>query len=155
MRGNSQKNKNKKVLSSLKLVVNISLGFPAHFYYNYVSLAAPQPQDGSCKGRALVQFCFLWFGLPTVPECRDHCRHSKMNTGIPAVAQQDQRHLCRPRTQVPSPAQHSGLKDLVVLQLPHRSQPQLSSDPWPGNATCHRAAKKEKINEKSNKQINK
>ena len=36
------------------------------------------------------------------------------------------------------------LKDLVLLKLQRRSQRWLRSDPWPGNSTCPRVAKKEK-----------
>lgn len=53
--------------------------------------------------------------------------------GVPAVAQQDQQRLWNTGAQVPSPAQHSGLKDPEL---------QLRSDPWPWNATCRRVAKK-------------
>ena len=41
-----------------------------------------------------------------------------------------------------------GGKDQVWLQLQHRSQLQLRSDPWPGNSTCHRVAKNEKKKKK-------
>ena len=34
--------------------------------------------------------------------------------------------------------------DPVLLQLQHRSQLWLGSDPWPGNSTCCRMAKKDK-----------
>ena len=34
---------------------------------------------------------------------------------------------------VRSPAQHSGLKDLALLQLQHRSQLQLRFNSWPRN----------------------
>jgi len=37
--------------------------------------------------------------------------------GVPTVAQWDQQHLCSAGTHVQSLAQHSGLKDLVLLQL--------------------------------------
>ena len=40
--------------------------------------------------------------------------------------------------QVPFPAGHSGLKDLALLQLPHRLQLRLESDPRPGNSVCCR-----------------
>ena len=45
--------------------------------------------------------------------------------------------------QVPSPAQHSGFKDLALMQLRRGSQLWLGSDPWPRNSIYHRAAKKE------------
>ena len=35
--------------------------------------------------------------------------------------------------QVPSPAWHSGLKDLALLQLQHKSKLQLVFNPWPRN----------------------
>ena len=35
--------------------------------------------------------------------------------------------------QVHSPTQHSGLKDLVLLQLQHGLQLQLRFNPWPRN----------------------
>ena len=40
---------------------------------------------------------------------------------------------CRFEPQVAGliPARHSGLKDLALLQLPHRLQLRLGSDPWP------------------------
>ena len=60
--------------------------------------------------------------------------------GVPSVAQKD-RHLCNTRTQVQSPASHSGLKDPVLSQ--RRSHLWLGSDPWPGNSICCGAAKKE------------
>ena len=34
---------------------------------------------------------------------------------------------------VPSLAQHSGLKDLALLQLQHSLHPWLGLNPWPGN----------------------
>ena len=37
--------------------------------------------------------------------------------------------------QVRSPAWHTGLKDLTMLQLRHRPQRQLGSDFWPRNST--------------------
>ena len=43
---------------------------------------------------------------------------------------------CSTRTQVPSLAQHSGLKDWAMVQL------LLRFDPWPGHSTCHGVAKK-------------
>ena len=46
--------------------------------------------------------------------------------------------------QVQSPAQHSGLQELVLQQLWYRLQLQLGLDPWPGNYICHGVAKKEK-----------
>ena len=39
-------------------------------------------------------------------------------------------------------AWHSGLKDPALLQLKHRSQLWLRSDPWPRNSMCCEAAKK-------------
>ena len=48
-----------------------------------------------------------------------------------------------PRSQVPSLAQPSRLKDLVLLQLQHRSQRWLRSDSWARNASCHGVAEKE------------
>ena len=64
-------------------------------------------------------------------------------TGIPSVLQQDRRHLCcagmQIRTLVRSLAQHSG------------SQLWFSSDPWPRNSICCRAAK----NRNKNKPITK
>ena len=53
----------------------------------------------------------------------------KILFGVPAVMQWDQWLLCSTRMQVRFPAQHSGLKNLVLLQLWCRSQLQLSSDP--------------------------
>ena len=48
------------------------------------------------------------------------------------------------RMQVQSLAWHSGLKDLVLLQLWLRSELWLSSNAWPRISICHGAAKKEK-----------
>ena len=53
--------------------------------------------------------------------------------GVPTVAQQDWQYFCSTRMQVQSLAQHSGLKDPVLLQLQHTLQLQLRSDPWTGN----------------------
>ena len=52
---------------------------------------------------------------------------------VPDVVQWDLDRLClwSAGAQVPSPAWHSGLKDLAVLQLCHRLQLPLGSDPWP------------------------
>ena len=46
--------------------------------------------------------------------------------------------------QVRSLAWHSGLKDLVLLELRHRLQLWLGSDPWSGNSMYHGVAKNEK-----------
>ena len=64
--------------------------------------------------------------------------------GVPAVVQMDRQHLCSARTRVRCLAWHSGLKELVLLQLWHRLQLQLGSDLWPRNSICHGVAKKEK-----------
>ena len=48
---------------------------------------------------------------------------------------------------IPSPAQQ--VKDLVLLQLWLRSQPQLRSETWPRNSTWCRAAKKEEKKQKT------
>ena len=69
---------------------------------------------------------------------------SEIDPGVPTVAQQDLQCLCSARTQVQSPARHSGLRHLVLLLLRQRSQRWCGSDPWPGNSICHRAGKKEK-----------
>ena len=61
--------------------------------------------------------------------------------GTPAVAQRDPRCLWSTGTQIQFPAQHSGLKDLVLLQLQHRSKLRLRSDPWPKNSIHHGAAR--------------
>ena len=49
------------------------------------------------------------------------------------------------RMQVRSLAQHSWLKDPALLQLQHKLQLWLTSDPWPASTICHRVARKEKI----------
>ena len=54
-----------------------------------------------------------------------------------------------PGMQIQFPAWHSGFKDPGLLQLWHRLQLQLGSDPWPGNSLCCRAAKKEKKKKES------
>ena len=52
------------------------------------------------------------------------------------------------------PTRHSGLKDLAMPQLQHRSPLQLRSDPWPGNSTCRAGQpKKKKINKNKNKML--
>ena len=43
-----------------------------------------------------------------------------------------------------SPGQEQWVKDPVLLQLQLRLQLCLRSDPWPGNSTCHRTAKRGK-----------
>lgn len=50
---------------------------------------------------------------------------------------------------IPSLAQW--IKDHTLLQLQLRLQLQLSSDPWPRNSICRRAAKIEKKNQKPKK----
>ena len=67
--------------------------------------------------------------------------YKKMLAGVLAVEQQDQWHLWN-SGMILGLAQW--VKDLVLLQLRHRSQLQLGSDPWPRNTTCHKVAKKEK-----------
>ena len=47
-----------------------------------------------------------------------------------------------PGRKVQALARHSGLKDPAWLQLWHRSQLRLGSDPWPRNSICHGAAPK-------------
>ena len=71
--------------------------------------------------------------------------------GVPALEQWDPWHLQRQDAGIGSPAQHSGLKDLVLLQLWHRSQLQLRSDPWLRNSICCGVAKKENKNKQTNK----
>ena len=56
--------------------------------------------------------------------------------------QQDQQSLYSARTQVPSQAWHSGLKELALPQPRHRLQLRLGSDPWPGKSIHCEAAKK-------------
>ena len=60
------------------------------------------------------------------------------------MAQWDQRLLCSVKMQVPSLAQHTGLKDPALLKLQRLSHLWLGYDPWPGNSVCGRAAKNEK-----------
>lgn len=60
--------------------------------------------------------------------------------GAPAVAQHVGWHLWSTGTQV-RPAQW--VEDLMLLQLCHRPQLWLGSDPWPWSPTCHGAAEKE------------
>ena len=63
---------------------------------------------------------------------------------VPTVTQRDQQHLCSARTQVQSLAQHSGLKDPVLLQLWCRLKLWLGFDPWPGNFHVLRVYPKQK-----------
>ena len=79
----------------------------------------------------------------------------KINPGVSAVAQQDQQCLCSTRTQVPSPARHSGLKHLALLHLWYGSQLRIGSDPRPGNFICQEAAKKEKKKKFKSTMLNK
>ena len=58
------------------------------------------------------------------------------------VSKQDRWHLCSTRSQVQSPAQHSGLKDLALLQLWGRLQ--LWFDVTLGLGIPHAAKKKRK-----------
>ena len=62
--------------------------------------------------------------------------------GVPTVVQWDWQHLCSIGMQVGSLARYSGLKDPLLLQLQHRSQLQLESDPSPRNSICCEADKK-------------
>ena len=62
------------------------------------------------------------------------------------MVQQDQQCLCSTRTQIPSLAWHSELKDLALPLLWHRLQLQLGSDPWPEKSMYRGLAKKEKKN---------
>ena len=55
--------------------------------------------------------------------------------------------------EVPSLAWHSELKDPSLLQLRHRLQPWLRSDPSPGTSMCHEAVKKKKKKKKKKKRI--
>ena len=50
------------------------------------------------------------------------------------MVQQDQWCLCSARMWVQSLTGHSGLKDQVLLQLQHRLQLRLESDPWSENS---------------------
>ena len=59
------------------------------------------------------------------------------------MVQQDGRHLWSTGTQVRSPAQDSGLKDLALPQQWHRLQLLLESEPRPRNSICCQVAKKE------------
>ena len=52
--------------------------------------------------------------------------------------------VCSTRSQIWSPAWHSGLKELVWPQLRCRLQLWLRSDPWLGNCICCRVSKKGK-----------
>ena len=61
---------------------------------------------------------------------------------VPTVVQWNQQHLCSARMQVQSPAQNSGLKDLVLLQLQYRLQLWFGSDTRPRNSICCGVAKK-------------
>lgn len=53
--------------------------------------------------------------LPLHAQVQGHLKNS--SPGLPAVAQWNWWCLCSTRTQVQSPAQHSGLKDLALLHL--------------------------------------
>ena len=64
------------------------------------------------------------------------------------MAQQELQCLCSSRTQVQSPAWHSGLKDPALQQLWHRSPLWLRFDLWPGNSICCRVAKRKKKKKK-------
>ena len=64
------------------------------------------------------------------------------------MEQQDRQHSLEHQDTglIPGPAQW--VKDLAFLQLWHRSQLWLGSDPWARNSICHMAAKKEKKKKK-------
>ena len=66
--------------------------------------------------------------------------HRSAKAGVPTVAQWDQLYLRSARTQVRSPAWHSGLR---IWQCGSCSLGLIcGSDPWPGNSMCHREAKR-------------
>ena len=71
---------------------------------------------------------------------------NKRQSGVPAVAQQNQPGFWSARMQVQSPARHSGLKDVASPLLVEGSPLQLRSDPWLGNSIHCTVAKQEKIN---------
>ena len=60
------------------------------------------------------------------------------------MAQRGLWHLCSTRAQIWPLTEHSGLKDLVLPQLWHRSQLWLRSDLWTGNSIRCGVAKKRK-----------
>ena len=66
---------------------------------------------------------------PTFSDEKIEIRQIKNGQGVPTVAQWDGQSLCRSRSGVPSPAQHSELRDLVLPQLWHGLQLWLGSDP--------------------------
>ena len=68
---------------------------------------------------------------------------SKVSTmGVPAVVQRDQQCLWRAGSHIPIPGPAQWVKDPALLQLWHRRQLQLGSDPWPKRSMCGKAAKK-------------
>ena len=79
------------------------------------------------------KLCCLWSGHENI-----------LLPGVPAVEQWDGQCPGSTGTKVRSPAQHSWVKDLALLQRQLRSRLRLTSDPWPGISMCHGAARKEK-----------
>ena len=71
---------------------------------------------------------------------------------VAAVVQWDWWCLCSTRAQVQSPAQPSGLKNLVLPQLWHRLKLWLRSDSWPRNSICHGEARTKKKKKKRKKE---
>ena len=88
-----------------------------------------------CRPVAIALFRPLAWEPPYATSAALKKKKERKRRGVPAVVQWDGQHLCSARTQVPSPARHSGLKDPVLLQL------RLRFDLWPGNTRGHRAAK--------------
>lgn len=88
---------------------------------------------------------FLWFSMNLRNLDHRACmtvikRNWKEVIGVSAVAEWNWEHLCSMRTQVGSPVQQNGLKDLVLPP-----QLWLRSDPCPGNSLCLGGAKKVKM----------
>ena len=94
-----------------------------------------------CLQRSQLAF---WQGLHWF--CRsvsENWHFKNIESGVPATAQWDRRHLRSTWMQVQSPAQHSRLR-IQHCSSANRLQQRLRSDPWPWNAIWHGAAQKEK-----------
>ena len=79
------------------------------------------------------QFYYIWGADATGAE--------KMLESFPLWCLWSTEHKFNPQPQIVG-----WLKDPALLQLWHRSQMRLRSDPWLGNSIHHKAAKKEKNN---------
>ena len=74
----------------------------------------------------------------------EHFGYETNKAGVPAVAQRDQLHLCRPGTQVQSPARHSGLR--IRCRCSYSIGHNCGSDLIPGPGTPYALGRPQKVN---------